>query len=84
MKKSLSTHEAKTHLSRLIEDVIAGDEVIIRRGKLPVARIVKYRSSQAEDSRPKIGIVTSPPVTYSPEAMAALSDQESLESWGMK
>jgi antitoxin (DNA-binding transcriptional repressor) of toxin-antitoxin stability system len=34
MTKSVGVHEAKTHLSRLIEDVAAGDEVVItRRGK---------------------------------------------------
>ncbi|MGA2165376.1 MAG: type II toxin-antitoxin system prevent-host-death family antitoxin [Solirubrobacteraceae bacterium] len=34
MTKSVGVHEAKTHLSRLIEDVAAGDEIVItRRGK---------------------------------------------------
>jgi antitoxin (DNA-binding transcriptional repressor) of toxin-antitoxin stability system len=34
MAKSVGVHEAKTHLSRLIEDVAAGEEVVItRRGE---------------------------------------------------
>jgi antitoxin (DNA-binding transcriptional repressor) of toxin-antitoxin stability system len=34
MTKSVGVHEAKTHLSRLIEDVAAGDEIVItRRGE---------------------------------------------------
>ena len=34
MTKSVGVHEAKAHLSRLIEDVAAGEEVVItRRGK---------------------------------------------------
>jgi antitoxin (DNA-binding transcriptional repressor) of toxin-antitoxin stability system len=34
MTKSVGVHEAKTHLSRLIEDVAAGEEIVItRRGK---------------------------------------------------
>jgi antitoxin (DNA-binding transcriptional repressor) of toxin-antitoxin stability system len=34
MTKSVGVHEAKTHLSRLIEDVAAGEEVVItRRGE---------------------------------------------------
>jgi antitoxin (DNA-binding transcriptional repressor) of toxin-antitoxin stability system len=34
MTKSVGVHEAKTHLSRLIEDVTAGEEIVItRRGK---------------------------------------------------
>ena len=33
-------HAAKTHLSRLIEQVLAGEEVIIARGGKPVVRLV--------------------------------------------
>ena len=33
-------HRAKTNLSRLIEEACAGGEVIIARGKQPVAKIV--------------------------------------------
>ncbi|MGH2854146.1 MAG: type II toxin-antitoxin system Phd/YefM family antitoxin, partial [Solirubrobacteraceae bacterium] len=29
MTKSVGVHEAKTHLSRLLEDVAAGEEVVI-------------------------------------------------------
>jgi prevent-host-death family protein len=36
----VTIHEAKTHLSRLIADVEAGQEVIIARGTQPVARLV--------------------------------------------
>lgn len=37
---TVSVHEAKTHLSRLINDVLAGKEVIVRRGKIKVAKLV--------------------------------------------
>jgi prevent-host-death family protein len=36
----VSVHEAKTHLSRLLQRVEAGEEVVIARGGDPVARIV--------------------------------------------
>lgn len=36
----VSVHEAKTHLSRLLQRVEAGEEVIIARGGQPVARLV--------------------------------------------
>jgi prevent-host-death family protein len=39
-----SIHAAKTQLSRLIERAEAGDEVVIARGKTPVARIVPVRA----------------------------------------
>lgn len=35
-----SIHAAKTNLSRLIEQVTAGEEIIIARGKTPVVRLV--------------------------------------------
>jgi prevent-host-death family protein len=38
--RTVNIHEAKTHLSRLIEQVAAGDEVIIARNGRPVARLV--------------------------------------------
>lgn len=37
----ISVHEAKTHLSRLIEQVLAGEEVVISRNKEPVVRLVR-------------------------------------------
>lgn len=36
----VTIHEAKTHLSRLIASVEAGEEVVIARGKSEVAKIV--------------------------------------------
>jgi prevent-host-death family protein len=38
--KTVNIHEAKTHLSRLIEAVSAGEEVIIARNGKPVARLL--------------------------------------------
>ena len=43
MKKAHSIHAAKTHLSRLVEQVERGDEVIIARGRTPVARLTRLR-----------------------------------------
>lgn len=36
----VTIHQAKTHLSRLIVRVLAGEEVIIARGKVEVAKLV--------------------------------------------
>jgi prevent-host-death family protein len=38
--KSYNVHEAKTHLSRLLESVAAGEEVVIAKAGVPVARLV--------------------------------------------
>ncbi len=40
MPKTVNIHEAKTHLSRLVEEAAGGDEVIIARAGRPVARLV--------------------------------------------
>jgi prevent-host-death family protein len=36
----VNVHEAKTHLSRLLERVEAGEEVVIARSGHPIARLV--------------------------------------------
>jgi prevent-host-death family protein len=43
MTKSVGVHEAKTHLSRLLEDVAAGEEVVITRRGEAVASLVPVR-----------------------------------------
>ena len=44
MATSVNIHQAKTHLSRLVERVEAGEEVVIARAGRPVARLVPFRS----------------------------------------
>jgi prevent-host-death family protein len=39
----VNVHEAKTHLSRLLQRVAQGEEVVIARHGEPVARLVPYR-----------------------------------------
>ena len=36
---TVTIHEAKTHLSRLIQESLAGEEVIIAKGKVPLVKI---------------------------------------------
>lgn len=40
---TVNIHEAKTHLSRLIERVETGEEVVIARAGRPVARLIPFR-----------------------------------------
>ena len=40
---TVNVHEAKTHLSRLLAQVEAGEEVMIARNGKPVARLVQIR-----------------------------------------
>lgn len=40
----VNIHEAKTHLSRLLEEIEAGGEVVIARNGKPVAQLVPIRA----------------------------------------
>lgn len=46
----VTIHYAKTNLSRLLAEVEAGGEVVIARGKTPVAKLV---ATPAETAKPK-------------------------------
>jgi prevent-host-death family protein len=46
--RQVNMHEAKTHLSRLVEEVEAGEEIVIARNGKPAARLVKV-----EEERPR-------------------------------
>jgi prevent-host-death family protein len=50
MTDRVNIHEAKTHLSRLVERVEAGEEVVIARAGRPVARLVPM----ARRTRPRV------------------------------
>jgi len=45
----VGVHEAKTHLSRLLLRVAAGEEVVIARGGRPVARLVPIVEPRQRD-----------------------------------
>jgi prevent-host-death family protein len=47
---TINVHQAKTHLSKLLERVAAGEEVVIARAGRPVARLVPI--SPKEPRRP--------------------------------
>jgi prevent-host-death family protein len=42
MATIVNMHEAKSTLSKLVEKVAAGEEVVIAKAGKPVARLVKY------------------------------------------
>ena len=43
----VNVHEAKTHLSRLLQQVESGEEVIISRANKPVARLSTHHGRSA-------------------------------------
>ncbi|MGH9083093.1 MAG: type II toxin-antitoxin system Phd/YefM family antitoxin [Acidimicrobiales bacterium] len=46
----VNTHDAKTHLSRLIDRAVAGEEIVIGRAGRPLVRMVPY----VERSEPRL------------------------------
>ena len=44
--KTVNIHEAKTHLSRLLERVALGDEIVIAKAGKPIAKLVPYREEK--------------------------------------
>lgn len=42
----INIHQAKTHLSRLVEDVAGGSEILIAKGGRPMARLVPLRRDE--------------------------------------
>jgi prevent-host-death family protein len=42
MSKTVNIREARTHLSKLVEQAAAGNEIIIAKNGKPVARLVPY------------------------------------------
>ncbi len=48
MATEVNIHEAKTHLSKLLNRVLAGEDVVIAKSGLPIARIVPIAPKKAK------------------------------------
>ena len=66
-----TVHAAKTHLSRLIEAALAGEEVIIAKGKTPVAKIVALPRSGF-----KIGVLEGQVMGEGPDFFEPMSEED--------
>jgi len=72
---SYTGHQAKTNLSRLIKEAQRGKEVIITRGKDPVAKIVPITSAAKKRVPGSMkGLIWSAPDAFDP-----LTDEEMRE-----
>lgn len=78
---SVATHEAKTHLSRYLDDVEKGQEFIIARGKTAVAMLVPAQKPQ-QKLRPKVGETLESFFEIPDSAFAPLKEEE-LKEWGL-
>jgi prevent-host-death family protein len=76
---SYTVHEAKTNLSKLIKEAESGKEVVITRGKQPVAKIIPINRPTAKKRVPGSlkGLIS-----WEPDAFDPLTDEE-LRDWGL-
>ncbi|MGB8259039.1 MAG: type II toxin-antitoxin system prevent-host-death family antitoxin [Terracidiphilus sp.] len=76
-----TVHQAKTHFSRLLKEVEAGKEVIVLRGKKPVAKLVPVdQPVQPEVPFRLIGAYRGK-IHYGDDAFDPVSNEE-LREWG--
>lgn len=71
---------AEAHFAQLLGLVANGEEVVVRRGTVAVARIVPIPPVSA--ARPRVGEVTSAPVRWS-EATFAPVDEDGMKELGL-
>lgn len=43
--KTVNIQAAKTHLSRLVEEAVAGEEIVLAKAGKPLVRLVPYRAA---------------------------------------
>jgi antitoxin (DNA-binding transcriptional repressor) of toxin-antitoxin stability system len=77
--KTITTHEAKTHLSRYLAAIEQGEEFIIARGKKPVAILGPIPKAETR-SRPKVGEMLDRPMSIPDSVFAPLTEEE-LKAW---
>lgn len=73
---TVKIHQAKTHLSRLIEQAYEGEEIIIARDDQPLVRLQPLRGKKGQR---KPGSVKGK-ITLGPELFEPLSEDE-LKHW---
>ena len=71
MPKVLNIHEAKTHLSRIVDEVAAGKEVIIAKAGKPMARLSPITVSV---KKKKLGLLKGR-IKVAPDFNAPLPDE---------
>jgi prevent-host-death family protein len=52
--RTINIHEAKTHLSRLVEEASEGEEIVIAKAGKPVARLVPVKRT---NRRRRLGVL---------------------------
>ena len=80
--RRVSTHQAKSQLSKLLAGVERGEAVVILRRDKAIAKLVRAEEKPSARQRPRVGTVTSAKVTASADAFTPL-DADALAAWGI-
>ncbi len=72
-----TVHQAKTHFSRLLKEAEAGQEVVVMRGKKPVAKIV---AAEFTFSRKALAGAYAKEVHWDDDAFDPMTDEELIQS----
>jgi prevent-host-death family protein len=74
-----TVHQAKTNLSRLIKEACRGNDVVIARGKQPVARLVPVATARKKRIPGRLaGKIRVPRAFFKPMTRAEMS------KWGIE
>ena len=71
--KTVNTHEAKTHLSRILEEVESGEVYIISRNGKPIAELRKRRAPKRTEADPVLSQIQ---LDYDP------AEELTADEWG--
>jgi len=74
-----TVHQAKTNLSKLLRKAARGEEVIIARGKTPVAKLVAV----LHEKKKRVPGRWKGKISYTPDAFAPMTNEE-LAEWGIE
>jgi prevent-host-death family protein len=77
-----TVHQAKTHFSRLLKEAEAGNEVIVTRGKKPVAKIVAIQQDPPKDAESNFRLLGAyrGRISWDMDAFDPMTDEELIES----
>jgi prevent-host-death family protein len=77
-----TVHQAKTHFSRLLKEAEAGQEVVVMRGKKPVAKLVAISEASAEKPAANFRLMGAyaGKISWDEDAFDPMTDQELIDS----
>ncbi|HEY4293972.1 type II toxin-antitoxin system prevent-host-death family antitoxin [Luteibacter sp.] len=81
MTTVVNIHEAKTHLSRLVEKAAHGESVVIAKAGKPMVRIVSI-DTPTPARKKRIGFLAGQVVVPSVQAFNALGSEEIADMFG--